>query len=114
MPFLALSYHRDGSIKAALQTAANGELALVGSGNLDESAPLVRYGHLSTEDRRRLLQSGAVGDVSARFFDIQGEPVTVLDDRLIAIEREALTHIPTVVAVAAGPEKYAAIQGALL
>jgi len=114
VPFLVLSYHRDGSIKAALQTAANGELALVGIGNLDESAPLVRYGHLSTEDRSRLLQSGAVGDVSARFFDIQGEPVTVLDDRLIAIEREALTHIPTVEAVAAGPEKYAAIQGALL
>ncbi len=105
---------RDGSIKAALQTAANSELALVGIGNLDDSAPLVRYGHLSTEDRRRLLQSGAVGDVSARFFDIQGEPVKVLDDRLIAIEREALSRIPTVVAVAAGPEKYAAIQGALL
>jgi len=32
---------------------------------------------------------------------------------LIAIEREELARIPTVVAVAAGPEKYAAIQGAL-
>ncbi len=104
---------RDGSIKAALQTAANSQLALVGIGNLEDSAPLVRYGHLSAEDRKRLLQSGAVGDVSARFFDIQGEPVTILDDRLIAIEREELAHIPTVVAVAAGPEKYAAIRGAL-
>jgi deoxyribonucleoside regulator len=103
----------DGSIKAALQAAANTELALVGIGNLDDSAPLVRYGHLSAEDRRRLLESGAVGDVSARFFDINGEPVSVLDDRLIAIEREDLARIPTVVGVAAGPEKYAAIRGAL-
>src|SRR6266478_2575009 len=103
----------DGSIRAALQSAAESELALVGIGNLDDSAPLVRYGHLSAEDRKRLLQSGAVGDVSARFFNIRGEPVAVLDDRLIAIEREELARIPTVVAVAAGPEKYAAIRGAL-
>ncbi len=68
---------RDGSIKAALQTAANSQLALVGIGNLEDSAPLVRYGHLSAEDRKRLLQSGAVGDVSARFFDIKGEPVAL-------------------------------------
>jgi deoxyribonucleoside regulator len=104
---------RDGSIRAALQAAANSELALVGIGNLDDSAPLIRYGHLSAEDRKSLLKSGAVGDVSSRFFDIHGRPVADLDDRLIAIDREELARIPTVVAVAVGPEKYAAIQGAL-
>jgi deoxyribonucleoside regulator len=104
---------KDGSIQAALQAAASAELALVGIGNLEDSAPLIRYGHLSAEDQKRLVQSGAVGDVSARFFNLQGEPVPVLDDRLIAIERDALARIPTVVGVAAGPEKYAAIEGAL-
>jgi deoxyribonucleoside regulator len=104
---------KDGSIQAALQAAANAELALVGIGNLEDSAPLIPYGHLSTEDQKRLVQSGAVGDVSARFFNIWGEPVPVLDDRLIAIERDALARIPTIVGVAVGPEKYAAIQGAL-
>jgi deoxyribonucleoside regulator len=104
---------RDGSIRAALQAAAHSELALVGIGNLDDNAPLIRYGHLSAADRKSLLQSGAVGDVSSRFFDINGKPVADLDDRLIAIEREELARIPTVVAVAVGPEKYAAIQGAL-
>ena len=110
---IRLAMLKDGSIQAALQAAANTELALVGIGNLDDNAPLIRYGHLSAEDQRRLVQSGAVGDVSARFFNIWGEPVSVLDDRLIAIERDALAHIPTVVGVAAGSEKYAAIQGAL-
>ena len=104
---------RDGSIQAALQTAANAELALVGIGNLDDNAPLIRYGHLSTQDQQRLVQSGAVGDVSARFFNVRGEPVTVLDDRLIAIAREHLERIPTIVGVASGLEKLAAIQGAL-
>jgi len=104
---------KDGSIQAALQAAAHAELALVGIGNLEDSAPLIRYGHLSAGDQKRLVQSGAVGDVSARFFNLQGEPVPVLDDRLIAIERDALARIPTVVGVAAGPEKYPAIEGAL-
>jgi deoxyribonucleoside regulator len=110
---IRLAMLSDGSIKAALESAAKSELALVGIGNLDDSAPFMRYGHLSAEDRKRLLQSGAVGDVSGRFFNIEGKPVAVLDDRLIAIEREELTRIPAVVAVAAGPEKYAAIRGAL-
>lgn len=103
----------DSSIQAALNAATRCEIALVGIGNLDDTAPLVRYGHLSAEDRRRLVQCGAVGDVCARFFDAEGAPVVDLDGRLIAIERDQLAHIPTVVAVAIGPEKYAAIQGAL-
>ncbi len=103
----------DGSIKEALKAAANTELALVGIGNLSNTAPLIRYGHLSAEDQKRLLQAGTVGDVSGRFFNIWGEPVSVLDDRLIAIEREALARIPTVIGVAAGHDKHDAIQGAL-
>lgn len=104
---------RDSSIKAALKSAAKSELALVGIGALADSAPLVRYGHLSNEDRQRLLQSGAVGDLCARFFTASGQPVLDIDDRLLAIERAELAKIPTVVAVAAGPEKYDAIRGAL-
>jgi DNA-binding transcriptional regulator LsrR (DeoR family) len=103
----------DGSITAALQAAANVELALVGIGTLSASAPLVRYGHLSAEDQQRLLEAGAVGDICARFFGDNGQPVTEVDDRLMAIERELLARIPTLVAVAAGAEKYAAIRGAL-
>ena len=103
----------DGSIKEALRAAARVELALVGIGNLDDNAPLIRYGHLSAEDQRRLLHSGAVGDVSGRFFNLWGEPVPVLDDRLIAIEREELAALPTVVGIAAGTQKHAATEGAL-
>jgi DNA-binding transcriptional regulator LsrR (DeoR family) len=70
---------RDSSIKAATEAAAARELALVGIGALDESAPLVRYGHLSKADRERLLSAGAVGDTCTRFFTAEGEPVRVLD-----------------------------------
>jgi deoxyribonucleoside regulator len=104
---------RDGSIRAALESAASRELALVGIGTLDESAPLVRYGHISPQDRKRLLAAGAVGDMCTRFFTPEGEPVHVLDDRLIAIEWDELKRIPLVVAMAAGSEKRDAILGAL-
>ena len=63
--------------------------SLVGIGNLEDSGPLVRYGHLSA-----LIAAGlpgrCVGDVCGRFFTVEGDPVRVLDDRLLAVEREAL------------------------
>lgn len=104
---------RDRSIKAALEAAASCQVALVGIGTLDESAPLIRDGHISPRDRDRLLKAGAVGDTCTRFFTPEGEPVHVLDDRLIAIEWDQLKRIPSVVAMAAGSEKQAAILGAL-
>lgn len=104
---------RDRSIRSALESAAAAEIALVGIGTLDDSAPLIRDHHISPRDRQRLLAQGAVGDISTRFFNAQGEPVHVLDDRLIAIEWEQLQAIPLVIAMAAGLEKRAAISGAL-
>ena len=104
---------RDGSIRSALESATSRDLALVGIGTLDESAPLIRYGHISARDRRRLLDAGAVGDMCTRFFTPEGDPVHVLDDRLIAIEWDALKEIPLVVAMAAGLDKRDAILGAL-
>jgi DNA-binding transcriptional regulator LsrR (DeoR family) len=104
---------RDGSIRAALESAASRDMALVGIGTLDESAPLIRYGHISPKDQRRLLAAGAVGDMCTRFFTPEGEPVHVLDDRLIAIEWDELKRIPLVVAMAAGLDKREAILGAL-
>ncbi len=104
---------RDGSIHAALESAAASELALLGIGTVDENATLIRYGHISPRDRQRLIDAGAVGDICTRFFTQEGEAVRVLDDRLIAIEWNDLRNIPLVVAMAAGPDKQDAILGAL-
>lgn len=104
---------RDRSIRAALESAVASEVGLVGIGTLDDSAPLIRDHHISPPDRQRLLAEGAVGDVCTRFFNQDGEPVHVLDDRLIAIEWEQLQAIPMVIAMAAGLEKRAAVSSAL-
>jgi DNA-binding transcriptional regulator LsrR (DeoR family) len=104
---------RDRSIRAALESAAQAEMALVGIGTLDDTAPLIRDGHISSRDRQRLAAQGAVGDMSTRFFNSDGEPVHVLDDRLMAVEWDQLQSIPLVIAMAAGPEKRGAVLGAL-
>ena len=85
----------------------------MGIGTLDETAPLIRDHHISPRDRKRLLDAGAVGDMSTRFFNASGEPVHMLDERLISIEWDTLQDIPLVIGMAAGLEKRAAILGAL-
>jgi len=112
-PDIKAAMLRDGSIRGALESAAACEVALVGIGTLDDSAPLIRDHHISPRDRKRLLDAGAVGDTSTRFFDAGGEPVHVLDGRLISIEWDTLQKIPLVIGMAAGLEKRAAILGAL-
>jgi len=112
-PDIKAAMLRDGSIRAALESAASSQVALVGIGTLDDSAPLIRDHHISPPDRKRLVDAGAVGDMSTRFFNGAGEPVHVLDDRLIAIEWEQLKGIPLVIGMAAGLEKHVAILGAL-
>jgi deoxyribonucleoside regulator len=103
----------DGSIAEALAAAADSELALVGVGDLSDEATMFRYGGVSTGDRARLLEAGAVGSMNTRFFDGHGRPVDVLEDRTIALEWDQLRAIPSVVAVAAGSAKATAIAGAL-
>ena len=112
-PDIKAAMLRDGSIRAALESAASSQVALVGIGTLDETAPLIRDHHISPRDRKRLLDAGAVGDMSTRFFNASGEPVHMLDERLISIEWDTLQDIPLVIGMAAGLEKRAAILGAL-
>jgi DNA-binding transcriptional regulator LsrR (DeoR family) len=55
----------------------------------------------------------AIGDVCSRFFNRAGHPVAFAgSERLIAVDMETLKSIPTVIAVAAGPNKVAPIIAA--
>jgi len=103
----------DTSIRAALEAAAQSELAVVGIGDMGMGSTLVAGHHITGHDRMRLLAAGAVGNMNTRFFDAAGHPVGDLDNRTIAVTWDQLSRIPTVLAVAAGEEKAAAVAGAL-
>ncbi len=103
----------DRTIQAALDAARESELALVGIGQMDEQSTLFRGGHVDPEDWTVLIAEGATGNINTCFFDREGRPIETLSARTIATSLEELRRIPTVVAVAGGRGKVAAIEGAI-
>ena len=103
----------DDGIAAALEAARHCDVALVGIGEMDGGATLVRGHHVAIADWRALSDAGAVGNMNTRFFDAAGGPAGSLDDRTIAVGWDDLRAIPAVIAVAAGAGKASAIAGAL-
>ena len=90
-------------------------LAIVGIGAMEPSRMLARSGNVFTsQELSDVAEAGAVGDMSLRFFDPEGQPVhTPLDDRVIGMRVEELAKVDRVLALAGGPAKAAAIHGAL-
>lgn len=63
---------------------------------------------------RELAAGKPVGDVCARYFDIDGRPVGgPVDERVLAVSLADLRRIPTVVGLASGKEKAPGVLGAL-
>lgn len=90
-------------------------LAIVGIGSVEPSKLLQSSGNVfSEEELKALQQSGAVGDVCLRFFNIEGKPVNLpLDKRVVSIGLDQLKNAKRVVGVAGGKRKLNAIRGAL-
>lgn len=104
------------SVAAALDAARGADIALVGIGATwhGSSENIVREMQLSSFERAEFLAAAPVGDICARFFDVQGHPVHgPADDRVLAVDLEDLRRIPTVVGIAAGPEKAPGVLGAV-
>jgi len=87
-------------------------VACVGIGALGAVHGQVVY--LGEANVSSYVAAGAVGDIVARHFTLQGEQVTLpLDDRILGISLDQLRTAQTVVAVAGGIEKTQALLGAL-
>lgn len=76
---------------------------------------LARSGNVfSSRELADIAEAGGVGDMSLRFFDENGRFVkTPLDDRVIGMTLEEMSHVDRVIALAGGQSKTAAIRGAL-
>lgn len=96
----------DPSIRRVLDLWRTATCALIGVG----AAPLSRTSIPAFVPLDAPSLRSAVGDVTSRFYDAEGAPVPFPgDDRLFAVELETLRGLPASIAVAAGPEKVAAI-----
>ena len=108
-PELYRSLLTDPSIQRVLDLWPNARCALMGVG----APPLMRSDIPGFVPTASSSLRSAVGDVCSRFFDRDGRPVVFEGgERLIAVELEALRHIPVTIGVAIGKEKVESIIAA--
>lgn len=90
-------------------------LSIVGIGAVEPSGMLARSGNVfSAKELAELTEAGAVGDISLRFFDVDGKSVqTALNDRVIGMPMDQLAQVERVIGLAGGQAKTKAILGAL-
>jgi deoxyribonucleoside regulator len=97
-----------------LDIARQANYFIAGIGKVAPDATVVEAGFIDLATIDRLRMRGAVGDIATRYFDINGKPVPdELEDRIIGLSWEDMLRIQTVIAVASGVDKTAALVGAL-
>lgn len=102
-------------VKDALAKSRAADVAVFGVGGLLPGSGIIMDEPGYLKRLRKLADSGAVGNISAGFFDASGVPVdSPLNERIIGINLEELGQIPTRVAVAGGTSKEAALAGTLV
>jgi DNA-binding transcriptional regulator LsrR (DeoR family) len=103
------------SIEETLTLGKRANIALLGVGSADlETSSYYLANYVSQEGMKSIQNSGAIGDVCGRFYDINGN-MTAFDfqNRLIGISAQDLRNIPLRIGVAGGPAKVEPIIGAL-
>ncbi|SES91937.1 DNA-binding transcriptional regulator LsrR, DeoR family [Oceanobacillus limi] len=101
-------------IAHVLEEAKNVDMAVVGIGNPFKGATMEQIGYLTQEDLTSLRKSGAVGDISSRFYDAVGNELDhPLNQRVIGLDLKDIKAIPEVVGIVEGSYKLESIEAAL-
>ena len=105
----------DSHVQRAMNLFPQIRVAYLGIGAPSIDSVVMRDGSIITQSELdNLLKKGAVGDIALRYFDAYGQPVSLeLDQRVIGMELAEFTKVERVVGVTGGPQKTAAILGAL-
>lgn len=106
----------DIGIKDTLNKAKNADLIITGIGSVGQQRVSSTWeGYFSEKDIDLFMNKGAVGYLSAHFFDKEGKSLDdVTNKRIIGLELEDIKKIPTVIGIACGEMKAEAIKGALM
>jgi DNA-binding transcriptional regulator LsrR (DeoR family) len=105
----------ESQVQSTLDLASKADIALLGLGLFDESSILIQNKDiLSAQEAKELKETGAIGDVSLRFFNREGKRVvTEVNERVVGLELEEIKEIPRRVGLAAGEEKYETVMAAI-
>jgi DNA-binding transcriptional regulator LsrR (DeoR family) len=109
-------FKSDPMIAETLALAARANIAILSIGRLSAgTSQLLEDTLLSKEDLAVLHSKNAVGDIALRYINESGQHIkSSLDQRIIGLSFEELQHIPCVIAVAGGDDKFEAIRAGLL
>lgn len=105
----------DRPVRETLDIARQMDLAVVGIGTTNPSmSSLVRAQYLTGNEVSAIAEAGAVGDVCAIHFDIDGKVLDIpIARRVVGIRAVDLKKDPLTIAIAGGEIKAPAIHGAL-
>lgn len=105
--------HELALIRATLSLAAAADVAFVGVGEMDDTAPLFLDGFVSREELAALRDAGAVGEICGWVFDAEGRLVEGERYRRTASAPLPPRDRATVIALAKGRKKLPALRAAL-
>jgi DNA-binding transcriptional regulator LsrR (DeoR family) len=110
----AASLMEDPAVEEAISVGRECDIALMGIGTTKpEYCSLYRGNHISLSELNTIQSAGAVGDVCALYYGIEGNLSQVdFHNRRIGTSNEDLSEIETRLAVAGNLEKAEAILGA--
>jgi len=106
---------QDRNIRDTLARAERADVALVGIGTTrSDLSSLLRAGYVNEAEAEGIRAAGAVGDICGQHFALTGEWLDIdINRRIVGISLDTLCKISTVIGVAGGSPKGAAILGAL-
>jgi DNA-binding transcriptional regulator LsrR (DeoR family) len=104
---------RQPTIRNTFQLAEQSNIALVGIGGSPEHSTMVQS-YLGSDHQEITKDEEIYGDICYNFINKFGNSIhNSWNERVIAVEIEALKKVPLVIGVAAGAEKVNAIKAAL-
>lgn len=105
---------QESAIRTVMDMGQAAVYKLVGIGELQDDATIVRGGFIHATDVEPLRRRGVVGDILCRFFDARGQELDLpLHRRVIAPSLSELKTHGNIIAVAGGAGKVNAIRAAL-
>ena len=113
---LADEFLRQPGIADVIERGRTADLSLVGIGSYKTGSARVLFenANLTAAERREIESAGAVGDICARLYTIDGEICDLrINDRIAAIGLDALRASRCVIGIARGVEKSEGMVGAL-
>ncbi len=105
----------DPQVSSILKMAKKSSISLVGIGHFSTELGSKKLNSiLSEKDIETLGEKGAVGDISLRFFDKEGQFIKDgINKRVVGLTIDELRNIPRRIAIAGGKHKLTTIKAAL-